>query len=173
MKRCTKCLSEKDEKNFYTNGKNKIGYRQPCIQCTKEGRLKACVSCGNTFLPNGSVANRCPECYILYRQAYTLVSSAEYRARKKGIEFSLTTEWVMNKLKNPCPRTGVTFTFSNNGSDYSGRKPTCPSLDKIDPYKGYTPDNVQVVCWWYNVSKQQFTDAEVLEFCKRVTNQIL
>jgi hypothetical protein len=46
-----------------------------------------------------------------------------------------------------------------------------PSIDKIDPAKGYTIDNCQVVSWWYNVTKQRFTDKEVLELCKAVVNQ--
>lgn len=46
-----------------------------------------------------------------------------------------------------------------------------PSLDKIDPSGGYTKSNVQVVCWWYNASKQQFTDAEVLTLCEAVVKK--
>ncbi len=50
------------------------------------------------------------------------------------------------------------------GKNIRTRHPNSPSLDQINPQGGYTTDNVQVVAWWYNVSKQQFTDEEVLAF---------
>ena len=42
--------------------------------------------------------------------------------------------------------------------------------NKINPSLGYTKENCQVVCWWYNVSKQTFTNEEVLWLCKRVVS---
>ncbi len=32
--------------------------------------------------------------------------------------------------------------------------------------KGYIPDNVQLVCWCYNVAKQTWTDEDVLKLAK-------
>ena len=83
--------------------------------------------------------------------------------------FDLETEWIRQCLGRPCPRTGIPFVLhhsSNKG--YTDRHPFGPSLDKIDPFKGYTKDNVQVVCWAYNCAKQRFTDEEVLRLCKAV-----
>lgn len=42
------------------------------------------------------------------------------------------------------------------------------TIDKIDPTKGYTKDNCLIVCWWYNVTKQRYSDTEVLQLCKQV-----
>ena len=67
-----------------------------------------------------------------------------------------------------CPKTGLVFTYKENGNNYGNRAPTTPSVDKIDPSKGYTIDNCQIVCWWYNVAKHQFTNEVVLELCQRV-----
>lgn len=64
--------------------------------------------------------------------------------------------------------TGVRLTILESGKNYLTRNPNSPSLDKIDPHKGYTRDNVRLVCWWYNVSKQQFSDEEVIRYCQLV-----
>jgi hypothetical protein len=78
-------------------------------------------------------------------------------------------EFLRQSIISGCPRTGIKFKkLLQANSDYSNRDPWSPSVDKIDPTKGYTKDNVQIVSWWYNVSKQQFTDDEVLEFCQKV-----
>ena len=111
----------------------------------------------------------CPICYEKYRLAYNLIESSRYRAKQNNLEHTLTMEWILNKLTtNKCPKTNLEFTYTQNGKNYLTRKPTTPSIDKIDATKGYTPENCQIVCWWYNVSKQRFTDEEVLKLCQAV-----
>lgn len=83
------------------------------------------------------------------------------------LEFNLTLDWILN-MGTVCPKTGLVFTYKENGNNYGNRAPTTPSVDKIDPSKGYTIDNCQIVCWWYNVAKHQFTNEVVLELCQRV-----
>jgi hypothetical protein len=48
------------------------------------------------------------------------------------------------------------------------RKQFAPSADRIDPGRGYTKDNVQIVCWQYNAAKHTFTDADVVRFARAV-----
>lgn len=95
-----------------------------------------------------------------YRAA-VLLSSARTRAAKHGLPFDFTIGQLAAKLsRGTCERTGLTFVLDK------GKHPLSPSLDRIDPKKGYTPDNVQLVCWMYNAAKHTFTDADVLTFAR-------
>jgi len=39
----------------------------------------------------------------------------------------------------------------------------CPSLDRVDSSKGYTKDNVQLVCRIYNTAKGNGTKEDVMK----------
>lgn len=167
MKTCNTCQQRKTAEDFHRRSDNG-GLRSSCIQCSKDSRQKACVSCGTEFVPNGRHASRCAECYPLYRQAYNIHKAARHRAEKKGIPFDITVDWITERCRLPCPRTGVPFAILQGAGGYGNRGPNGPSLDQITPSGGYTTDNVQVVSWWYNCAKQRFSDEEVLALCKAV-----
>ena len=60
----------------------------------------------------------------------------------------LDFEWAWNKLEQldfKCELTGISFTWES-------RQPTALSIDRIDPSKGYTKENVRFVCWWLNAA---------------------
>lgn len=59
---------------------------------------------------------------------------------------------------NKCPIMGTDFTIG-------GDRNTSPSLDRIDPNKGYTPDNIQIISTLANTMKSNASDAELLQFC--------
>lgn len=85
---------------------------------------------------------------IKYR-ARTLVNGAKQRAKVKEIPFDLTYEWVEKKLKRGlCEVSGTPFYIRpySNREEYTKVHPHSPSLDQINPSKGYTMDNVQIVC---------------------------
>lgn len=170
MKSCGQCRTLKPFSAFHTRG-GSTAPRAVCIECVKNSRQKACVSCGLEFVPNGRHASRCPGCYPSYRQAVNLHAAAKHRAAKGGLAFDLDVEGIRLRLQDKCPRTGLHFDILSPSSDMSDRSPLGPSIDKIDPSKGYTWDNVQIVTWWYNVSKQRFTDKDVLQLCEAVVNQ--
>lgn len=139
---------------------------------TKE---RTCKHCGTNWWPeNGGAGKRlnsaCDTCYPYERKAVNLLAATKDRAVRKNLEHDLDIEFITKKLKQPCPRTGLPFRLGKTGSSYADRDIQTPSVDKIDPSKGYTKDNVQIVCWGYNVAKQRFTDEEVLEFWKNVVD---
>lgn len=96
------------------------------------------------------------------------MASARYRAKVRHLECTIAVEWVEERLHLPCPRTGYVYELRHNSKNMRERVPNSPSLDKINPAGGYTPDNVEVVCWAYNALKQTFTSDEVLDLCRRV-----
>ena len=72
-----------------------------------------------------------------------MLTSAKNRCKNKGIEFNITKDEIARR--ETCPISGVILNFSSTKiSDES------PTLDRIDPSKGYVPGNVWVISYRAN-----------------------
>lgn len=69
--------------------------------------------------------------------------AAKTKCKRLGIEFSIVMEDLI--LPEKCPLLGIPLKINYGIRDYSS-----PSLDRIDPSKGYTKDNVWVISWRAN-----------------------
>lgn len=90
--------------------------------------------------------------------------SAQKRAKRDGLEFVLSSEYLhdlWNKQDGKCALTGVTMGFI-------GQKWLSPSIDRIDSDKGYTEDNVQWVCWRANDAKSNMKNDDFVTMCLAV-----
>ena len=92
-----------------------------------------------------------------YRQK--LLYPAKLRAKKKGIECTITKEDI--KLNKVCPLLGVEIDYSSDKGGAGNAKPNSPSLDRIDSTKGYTPDNIWVISRRANTIKNDATFEEL------------
>ncbi|TNE30712.1 MAG: hypothetical protein EP349_04905 [Alphaproteobacteria bacterium] len=96
------------------------------------------------------------------KKAGSLYWNARQRATDKGISFSLSKEFIEAALKKgKCQATGVSFDFNESSGGKGQSNPWSPSLDRIDPNKGYTKKNVQVVALIYNRAKGADSEADV------------
>lgn len=83
----------------------------------------------------------------------TLLDLAKSRAKKKGIEFSVTAEDFEPVYF--CPLLpSIKLSFDNRPGDDNG---TSMSLDRIDPTKGYTKENTWVISQRANRIKNNST----------------
>jgi hypothetical protein len=90
-----------------------------------------------------------------------MLGTAKHSAKKKGIEFTLTLEWILERIEGgTCAISGLPFVFGGNHGRHAG--PRTPSIDRKDPMLGYTPDNCQVVVWIYNCAKADTEHNEVM-----------
>lgn len=101
-----------------------------------------------------------------------MVNSCRTRANKKGVVFALDQEWEAEvcaslEVRPICQVTGSLLEL-NTRSYRGGHHPLAPSIDRIDPRKGYTPDNVRVVCCWVNLAKHTLDDKTFREWCRAV-----
>lgn len=73
----------------------------------------------------------------------SLLRTAERRARRKDIPFSLSSP---SDLDWPefCPALGVKLQYDVHGEEYGGSD-YGPSLDRVRPHLGYTPENTLVI----------------------------
>jgi hypothetical protein len=134
---------------------------------------KQCPVCSKEFflVKGRTKASACIDCYKQYRSLYNLLAAAKFRSTKKNLEYDLDINWAIKQSKI-CPKTGFPLSYLDNGKDFSIRSPYAASIDKVDPSQGYTKSNCQIVCWWYNVSKQTFTDKQVEKLCRAVVNTL-
>ncbi len=92
-----------------------------------------------------------------------LFKNARARARKRGIPFEITSDWIKEKLSiGRCEVTGIPF------ADY--HSPWSPSLDQIIPGHGYTKENTQLVVYAYNMAKNRFSHDDVMLLAKALIN---
>lgn len=94
-----------------------------------------------------------------------LWNAAKQRAKTIGMPFDLDLE-ELQKTDKICPVFGVDMNLVRPGD---GRKDYSPSLDRIDNSKGYTKDNVRVICWKANNLKSNGTIEEfekILEYMR-------
>jgi hypothetical protein len=85
---------------------------------------------------------------------------AKNRAKEKGLPFSITKQDIKDLLLSSeyCSITGDKLELTNQNKTANAY---APSIDQIVAGQGYTRENMQVVCWWYNAAKGNwFTDEE-------------
>jgi hypothetical protein len=93
---------------------------------------------------------------------YTCVQmrcSAQKRAKKQGLEFDITTDFLIEIAPKTCP-------VFHEPLEYGGGQKTkmSASLDRIDSTKGYTRDNVQIISSLANSMKSNATVKEMIFF---------
>lgn len=90
-----------------------------------------------------------------------MISSARRRAKAKNIPFDIDIEYVRSLVVSHCPVYGMPLDWST----YRGNKQTAiansPSLDRIDPTKGYVKGNVWIVSHKANTFKSYATHEEL------------
>lgn len=93
--------------------------------------------------------------------AHRLFKQARRRASQRGLEFSLTDEWILERFEaNVCEATGIPFQRTEERR--KGAYFYTPSIDRIQNDQGYTEENCRVVIWGYNAAKGAAADADVM-----------
>lgn len=105
--------------------------------------------------------------YILKHPISRLITIAKQRAKKRNIIFTLTkSDVVWNDI---CPILNIKLEF-HFGSGPGG-KPNSPSLDRIDPTRGYVPGNVQVISLLANQMKSTANKEQLISFAKWIIKE--
>lgn len=83
-------------------------------------------------------------------------SRVKSRAKRLGIPFTITVDDIV--VPSICPVLGIEISVKHGRK---GMHPNSPSLDRIDPYKGYVPGNVRVISGRANLLKSDATPEEL------------
>jgi hypothetical protein len=97
-------------------------------------------------------------------RALRLFTSAKSHAKRKNLLFTITQydiEARLTQCQNTCEVTGTPLNFETR--DDIKTNPFAPSLDQRKAGFGYTPENIQIVAWWYNRMKADLSEKEALQ----------
>ena len=95
-----------------------------------------------------------------------LIVNAKSRAKLSKRPFSIDKFVIQNMYDNQngcCALTGIKFLTEK--SDIHSRRPFTPSIDRIDTNKGYTIDNIRLVCSIVNIALSDFGDEAFATMC--------
>lgn len=87
-----------------------------------------------------------------HRRIAGLISDAKARARKRGLPFDGLRHLIDDPATH-CACCGASLDYSVLKGVGMGNAPRSPSLDRIDNARGYTADNVAVICYRCNAQK--------------------
>lgn len=177
--RCWACKESKPISEFYKDCRKKSGVQGVCKPCSL-ARTKRWQAAHPDYAkqkgkekyrrednPARYARNR--EKFIFFRRRYgstvigrlhALLNAAKHRSIKRGIEFTLDYEWLIAKFDEQggcCILTGLPFdVVCRNPIGVRKFNPFSPSLDRISPAVGYTPDNTRLVCTAINLALNDF-----------------
>lgn len=138
-----------------------------------------CTECEKTYIANykqspkyaitrRSIAKR--QRLTVRGRAYEMMIAARGRAAAYGMEFNLETWDLELRLQRmTCEATGLPLDLERSGK--TNYNPWAPSIDRKDSTKGYTFDNVQLVCVAYNVAKGEWTEDVLMILVKALAQK--
>jgi len=164
MKTCPRCKVCKPASEFSKCSKRYDGLQGECkVCCSVRRKAFGATEEGKTYFREAQREYNA----TTKGRAYKLWRSATKRHKV----VTITPEWVAEKLSSgKCSMTGLTLRMEH-WRDAGDRHPRSPSLDRIDPKKGYTPDNVRIVCWQVNLARNSYGDEALYEMCRAISSQ--
>lgn len=104
---------------------------------------------------------------------YSGLLAAGDRSRQKKHEFTLTAEWAEQTYTGHCSLTGIPFIIAARGpAGKSGLRTYSPSIDRINPLKGYTQDNSRWVLTAVNSFKGTMSDVEMFHIARALLSHV-
>lgn len=154
---CHICGQYLPVENFNMAGGNKYSIRN--------GRDKRCSKCKRE--QNKQARTKYSDEKRLIKTLQDRWLGARDRAKRKGIPFTISKEDLLNlwnQQNGLCKISKIPMTFEMD----EGRIYTNISIDQIEPGKGYTLDNIQLVCSGVNQLKSNWDMDTVLYICKSI-----
>jgi hypothetical protein len=100
--------------------------------------------------------------YRVKNLEYVLHSSAKRRATSKGIEFTIEVSDIV--IPDTCPVFGIPIDKSSANWSNS------PSIDRLDNSKGYTKENIRIICTKANKIKNNGSLEEFRSIIRYIEN---
>lgn len=187
---CSKCKESKLLTNdfFYHDKYKKSGFQSSCIECQTKNNVKYRAEHREYFKKKGkekyckednparyqktktNFLKRRGEWYNSIKgRLYDLLQSAKGRAKKRNLPIDIDLEYLLElyeKQNKKCALTGIDFVLERTIENNKHFTPYGPSIDKIDHNKGYTKDNIRLVCVMVNLSLNTFGDECFDKMCE-------
>ena len=145
---CGRCNRTLTAESFNADRSSTTGLQTYCRDCHKK-EIYEITSTFNGFLSK-------------------LVANLTRTTKKKKIEMTLTPADIASLYEKQQGRCAVTnFVMTSSYKNDSVKKISVRniSVDRIDESRGYTPDNIRLVCMAVSILKAKFTEEELVAFC--------
>ena len=96
-----------------------------------------------------------------------LLSMAKNRAKEKKLDFDLTLEYLKglwDGTDGKCQVSNIPFELRR--PEFGKVHPYAPSIDRIEPSRGYTKGNVRIIVYQLNVALSEFGLEQFNNFVK-------
>lgn len=173
-KTCSKCKQTKPLSGFGPEARSADRRRYSCLACDRARRQayhQRHKERRNAEARARRLAN--PEADRRYGRNYRekfvwrmMLQHAKKRAAKLGLEYELDDhiEEIKARLAPmTCEMTGVALAPGAGCGGQGKRYYNTPSLDRIDPTKGYLYSNIRIVCWAMNAALGTWGEARLKE----------
>lgn len=156
---CQRCKTYKPISEFYENAsstKNRNYYSNNCKQCESERHKEFRES------------HITDDIEIFFRDLATGCRGRAFRSEGK-FKCTITKDDLVNMYEQQnhvCALSGIEMTTIKG----SGKFHNNASVDRIDPGKDYSIDNVRLVCNHVNMMRSNLSDNELLNYCKCIIN---
>lgn len=173
MKKCTKCLIDKELSDFHKNKNSLDGLNAYCKSCKIEYDK---IYRQGDKVQNAQKSTNYRDRKKEYQRVrfYTapelqLLISAKARAKKNNLPFNIDISDIV--IPEYCPLLGIKLERKEYGKGGSFQA-NSPSLDKIIPELGYVKGNIMVISMKANSMKNNATIKELLKFSKNMIKLI-
>jgi hypothetical protein len=107
------------------------------------------------------------------RQTKSMVTKARSRAKNKNLPFDIDLPYIRSIVPSHCPIFNVPLEWSLRRGVGHGALSNSPSLDRIDPERGYVKGNVWIISNRANAIKNDATHEELKLVTKAVGEAIV
>jgi len=95
-------------------------------------------------------------------------TSAKCHSKKVNRAFTISFDFIMNLWKTQDGKCAITGQKMDHIPGDKTRKKNKVTMDRINSSKGYTPDNVWLICNWVNTAKTDLSKKELLIFAHSI-----
>jgi len=170
-KQCPKCTQTLPVKMFAKNKTRPSGLDSYCKSCDSHRKRTWWLHGGAEQAFDYKQANS------VARITSSMVHSAKCRAIKKNLPFDIDTDYIRAmvgenaQLASHCPALDIPLDWSYGTKTVV--RPNSPSLDRIDPSKGYVKGNVWIISHRANTIKSDASHEELKLVTKAVGEAIV
>jgi hypothetical protein len=152
---CWRCQQDLPRKDFYPS------------KAAKSGLTSWCRACWSTY--SKGVAR---ESYTTLKgQLRARARAARVRAVRFGLPFDIDADYLLmlwEEQDERCAVSGLPFVLSDGTH---GKQPFRPSVDRVDPVKGYVHGNVRLVATIVNFGMNKWSFENFLTMCRAVVSK--
>ncbi len=173
FKVCVECMARKPIGEFVRYIGSTDGHRNICLPCNRvrnraSYRKRQIFICKNPALVTARSNNRNKNQKIrevlgndASRKIIQMHLSAKSRAKKKGLEFDVTPNDLLELYVERCPILNIKLNWKG-GRSRKGATFDSPSLDRKIPSLGYVKDNLWIISYRANTIKSDATPEELI-----------